>query len=113
MSRRTEQARRWFGPAGPEALHPAFKPEPAVLEFYGRAAQEWLDMEVPGVTVKIREPNELRLGAEYRLRLAPEACRWILLERRGRAWRLLRPSKACLALTDWLAQVRRRLTTSL
>lgn len=82
-------------------------PEPDVMRFYARAAQDWLDLEVPGVSVGFVAPDRLRLGAEFELRLRRGDCRWQLRRRRGSTWRAVVPAKPCTSLTDWLAQLRR------
>lgn len=77
------------------------------MRFYARSAQDWLALEVPGVSVDLSEPDRLQLGDQFELRLLRDDCRWQLYRRHGRSWRRYQPSRPCTSLVDWLAQVRK------
>lgn len=82
-------------------------PAPEVMRFYAHSAQSWLDLEVPGIAVAFHPPDRLRLGEGFELRLLPDDSRWQLLQLQGRAWRAYAPSRPCISLVDWLAEIRR------
>jgi hypothetical protein len=114
MNQRLEDARRAAGQAGIEALRPQRRVDPLLARFFATQVQEWLDLELgPGLQVELRgqRPTVLEKGvALYQLRLVPDLCRWLLLRpRRGRWWPHV-PDRPCLALVDWLRQIRRHRT---
>ncbi len=82
-------------------------PAPEVMRFYARSAQNWLDLEMPGVAVAFRPPDCLRVGEGFELQLLPGDSRWQLRQLQGRAWLPFPASRPCLSLVDWLAQVRK------
>lgn len=102
------------GAAGLQALGP-LRATPELEAFHHRQIELWLRREVPDLAVEIRSARNRHTimvdGRDsFQLRFVPDACRWILFERRERSWWPGATGRPCLALTDWLGQIRRRLT---
>lgn len=112
---RAQAAWRAAGRAGLQALGPLRAVEPALESFHRDRIEDWLQRELPehGLQVRARRGRFTVqvLGRErFQLRFVPDACRWLLFVRRGRAWWPDEPGRPCLSLADWLGQLRQVLT---
>lgn len=82
--------------------------DPVLLRFYADQARQWLERELPeGDWSFTTRANRITLGRRYQLRLAPDACRWLLLRGSPRRWRVPPCQGPCTSLVDWLRQIRR------
>jgi hypothetical protein len=102
------------GRVGLQALGPV-RSTPALESFHLERIRQWLDRELRSLGMEVharrnRFTLQVRGRACFQLRFVPDSCVWLLFERRQGAWWPCPPSRPCLSLTDWLGQIRRRLT---
>ncbi len=102
------------GRVGLQALGPV-RSTPTLENFHLERIRQWLDRELVGQGLEIRcRRNRFTLKVDdrdaFQLRFLPDSCAWLLFERRQGSWWPWTPSRPCLSMTDWLGQIRRRLT---
>jgi len=112
-----ERARDAWAQAGRVGLQALVRVRstPILEAFHLERIRQWLDREVDGQDLKFHcRHNRFTLQVHgrdaFQLRFLPDSCAWLLFERRQGTWWPLTPTRPCLSLTDWLGQVRRRLT---
>ena len=114
---RAELACQSSGRAGLCALQAPPALPPLQTAAYERFIASWLRREMNGYDPQIsaqgsRFTLSFSQGPKLQLRFVPRYCRWILMVKRGRFWWPHVPArgKRCLALCDWLGQVRQIVT---
>ena len=115
--RRAELACRGGGRAGLCALLPQPKLSAEFSQFHQKTIADWLQRELasfsPGVSASnCKYTMTFSRGPQLQLRFVPRFSRWMLLVRRRGYWwpHVPAKNKRCLALTDWLGQVRQIVT---
>ena len=113
---RAQLACQSSGRAGLNALLPQPKLDAAFTTSQQRAIENWLQRELSAYAQDIKAANcrytiKCSQGPQMQLRFSARYSRWLLLVRRERYWWPHLPRrKRCLALVDWLGQVRQIVT---
>jgi hypothetical protein len=102
------------GCVGLQALGPV-RSTPALEAFHLERIRQWLDRELKSLDLEVharrnRYTLQVHGRDSFQLRFVPDSCAWLLFERRQGSWWPYPSSRPCISLTDWLGQLRRRLT---
>ena len=115
--RRAELACQSGGRAGLCALLPQPKLPASFVQFQQNNIANWLQRELADFSPRVQASNckytlTFSQGPQLQLRFVPRYSRWLLLAKRQGYWWPHVPAKhkRCLALTDWLGQVRQIVT---